>query len=399
MGSQSDSGKTPNLLLIVTDQQARSTLAAYGNDLIQVPRMNELAERSTVFHRAYCAQPVCGPARACLFTGTWPHYNGQITLDKHPMHNHIPCLNDLLDDRWVRGFFGRSGHHRYADGPAPRAGGLDEIDFNDAPSDQLLSAYGLTPADRISFGKADRPAIPEHLGGPSTIAANACDFIRRHSGRPFALTLCFYEPHDPLSGPLNNLHPFDEVPLPHNWHHPPGPDQPRKALLEHLFILNHSKDGVALRSELAWRLLIQRYWGLCAQVDRALGQVFDQLDASGATADTLIVFTSDHGEMGGSHQLFGKNLMFEESIGVPLLISRPSQQHARQVCAPTGHVDIVPTVLEELGVSGPAHLQGRSLTPWLNGCDPPLQPAEECGARHRPPRAARGGATADHAGH
>ena len=373
--AQRFSSTSPNLLLIVTDQQARSTVAAYGNDRIQVPRMNALAERSTVFDRAYCAQPVCGPARACLFTGTWPHHNGQVTLGRHPMHDHIPCLTDMLDDRWVCGFFGRSGSHRYADGPAPRAGGIDELDFNDIAPDHLLRAHGLTPVDGVRFGKADRPAIPEHLGGPSNIAAKACDFIRRHAGRPFALTLCFYEPHDPLSGPLDDLHPFDQVPLPDNWHHPPGPDQPRKALLEHLSVLHHRKDGIALRSELAWRLLIQRYWGLCTQVDRALGRVFDQLDASGAAGDTLVILTADHGELAGSHQLFGKNLMYEESIGVPLLISRPGQRRDRHVHAPVGHVDIVPTVLDELGVAAPEHLQGTSLTPWLDGADPPPRPA------------------------
>ena len=246
------SSTPPNLLLIVTDQQARSTLAAYGNDRIQVPRMNALAERSTVFHRAYCAQPVCGPARACLFTGTWPHRNGQVTLLGHPMHDHIPCLTDLLDDRWVCGFFGRSGHHRYAGGQAPRAEGVDELDFNDVAPDHLLRAHGLTPADGVRFGKKDRPAIPEHLGGPANIAARACDFIRRRAGRPFALTLCFYEPHDPLSGPLDDLHPFDQVPLPDNWHHPPGPDQPRKALLEHLYVPCTTR-RTALSCARSWR--------------------------------------------------------------------------------------------------------------------------------------------------
>lgn len=370
MAARSAPATPPNLLLIVTDQQARSTLAAYGNDRIRAPRLNALAERSTVFHRAYCAQPVCGPARAALFTGTWPHHNGQITLDRHPMHDHVPCLTDLLDDRWACGFFGRSGHHRYADGPAPRAGGVDELDFDDGAPASVLRAHGLTPLDGIRFGKRDRPFIPEHLSGPATIAAKACGFIRRHRHRPFALTLCFYEPHDPLSGPLNDLHPFEQMTLPDNWAHPPAPDQPRKALLEHRCVRRHGKDGIALRSEQAWRLLIQRYWGLCAQVDRALGRVFDQLDAAGVSGGTLVVFTADHGEMAGSHQLFGKNLMFEESIGVPLLIGRPGQRGARHVRAPVSHVDIVPTVLEELGVAAPDHLQGASLTPWLDGPEP-----------------------------
>ena len=115
--------------------------------------------------------------------------------------------------------------------------------------------------------------------------------------------------------------------------------------------------------------------GLCAQVDRALGRVFDQLDAAGVTDDTLVIFTADHGELAGSHQLFGKNLMFEESIGVPLLISRPGQRGARHVRAPVSHVDVAPTVLDELGIAAPSHLQGRSLTPWLDGAGPSARPA------------------------
>ena len=79
---------------------------------------------------------------------------------------------------------------------------------------------------------------------------------------------------------------------------------------------------------------------------------FDQLDASGAADDTLVILTADHGDLAGSHQLFGMNLMYEESIGVPLLVSRPGQRHDRHVHAPVGHVDIVPPVLDELGVAG-----------------------------------------------
>lgn len=91
--------RAPNLLLVVTDQQKRGTLAAYGNNHIRMPTLNALADRSTVFARAYCAQPVCGPARATLFTGTYPHHNSQITLDQHLMHDHMRCLTDLLDNR------------------------------------------------------------------------------------------------------------------------------------------------------------------------------------------------------------------------------------------------------------------------------------------------------------
>ena len=87
-----------------------------------------------------------------------------------------------------------------------------------------------------------------------------------------------------------------------------------------------------------------------------------------------MTLTVDNGDLAGSHQLFGKNTMCEESIDVPLFISLPGQSLGRHVHAPVGHVDIVRTVLEELGIAPPDRLQDRSLAPWLDGADPPLRP-------------------------
>ena len=361
--------RPPNLLLIVTDQQQRGTLAAYGNHVIQMPALNALAERSTVFERCYCAQPVCGPARGTLFTGTYPHYNGQVTLDQHTMRPEVPYLTDLLDDRWTTGFLGRTGHHRYPDGPAPRAEALDEVAYFDLAPAEVLRAAGFEPRDGTRFGKVDRPHIPEQLGGPAYAARRACDFIQRNAAAPFTLVVSLFEPHDPLNDPLNDLHPLAEVSLPDNFA-PPQANQPRRALLEHLTLINTAKDGVRLLREEDWRLLLQRYWGLCAQVDRAVGRILRQLEDSGIDDQTLIVFTSDHGEMAASHQLWGKNQLFEESIGVPLLIRRPGQRVGNRAAAPVGHADLVATILDELGVAIPPHVQGRSLRADLDGSPP-----------------------------
>ena len=362
------SQRHPNLLFLVTDQQQRGTLASYGNPIIQMPHLNRLAAQSTLFERAYCAQPVCGPARATLFTGTYPHWHGQITLDG-PMRDDVSFLTDLIDDRWCRGFFGRTAHNCYADEPAPRADSLDEVEFTNLAPVDWLRARGIEPLNGETFTKADRPLLPEELGEPAYLAELACDFIARHAHHPFALTVSINEPHDPFSGPLNELHSVSDVTLPNNFL-PPKTNQPRKALLEHLHYRNCGKEGVSLDTEEGWRLSIARYWGLCAQADRAIGRILAALDQHGIADDTLVVMTSDHGEMAGSHQLFGKNVMFDESIGVPLIMRLPGQRAGHSVPGPVSHAHVVPTILDVLGLPRPGHLQEPSLLPHLKGEQP-----------------------------
>ena len=349
-----------SLLFILTDQQKWDTLAAYGNRLIHMPKLDRLAGRSVVFDRAYCAQPVCGPARAAIQTGTYPHWNGQVTLDADCMRSEVPCLSELLAGTLRQGYIGRTGHNCYSDGPAPRAKDFDVFEDVSLPPAAWLEQNDVRPRDGERFAKHDRPHIPAELSSPAYIALRATEFIRRYAREPFALQLSFYEPHDPLSGPLDDLYRPEDVVLPASFARPPGADQPRKALLEHLYLLQHGKEGLDLRREHSWRRLVANYWGLCSLVDRSIGRVLDALDECGLPDRTLVVFTSDHGDMMGAHQLLGKNLMFEEALRVPLLVGLPGQRAMRRVPAPVSHVDLLPTILDFLGAPTPRHVQGRS---------------------------------------
>ena len=111
--------------------------------------------------------------------------------------------------------------------------------------------------------------------------------------------------------------------------------------------------------------MIANYWGLCSLVDTHIGTVLDTLEECGLYDDTLVVFTSDHGDMMGGHQLLAKCLMFEEAVRVPLLIRLPGQRQGKRIGGPVSQIDIVPTLLDLLDQEIPEHLQGESLRPLL----------------------------------
>ena len=155
--------------------------------------------------------------------------------------------------------------------------------------------------------------------------------------------------------------------LPPNFNALPQSNQPLKARLEQMWFYQHGTPGnpVPLRSEHDWRVVIARYWGLCTLVDRYVGRILQSLRDRGLYDNTLIVFTSDHGAMMGSHRMILKNMAFEESARVPLLVKLPGQSTTRNIPAPVSQIDLVPTLLDLLHQEAPAHLQGKSLRPVL----------------------------------
>ena len=126
--------------------------------------------------------------------------------------------------------------------------------------------------------------------------------------------------------------------------------------------------GLDLRTEAGWRALMARYWGNVTLVDRSVGRILKALEESGKADDTIVVFTSDHGELMGDHGILGKTLMYEESIKVPMLLRVPMLDHAsRRIGGRFSHIDLVPTLMELLGLERPDRLQGRSRVPVLQG--------------------------------
>ncbi len=376
--------RQPNLLFLYSDEQRWDTLACTGNRRIAMPNLDRLASRSTLVEQTYVTQPVCTPSRASLLTGLWPHQCAMETNNLILDEAHA-CLPEMLEP----GVWATAHHGKWHLGDEIFAQhGFDEWiatedtyhDFcrphRDIRSyssyDRFLRAHGCRPAPRQISGRepwvADRffrdqiHAMPEELCRPQFLANSARRFIREHRQQPWALYVNFLEPHMPFHSCRDRQYDPDVVPLPlHNAMQAPAADHTRRAQLTAAGYraTGYDDDGPFV-DEASWRQLIARYWGMCSLVDDAVGRILAQLEEAGLMDDTIIVFTSDHGDLMGSHGLLGKGHQYEESARVPLLVKLPGQSAAQRVEGPFSHIDLVPSLLEALGQPLPEHLPGRS---------------------------------------
>jgi arylsulfatase A-like enzyme len=375
----------PNLLFIFTDEQRADTLAAYGNDKIEMPNLNRLADRSTVFERTYITQPVCTPSRASIMTGLYPHTSG-CTHNNIPLREDTPTIAELLrrNGDYVTGYHGKwhLGDELFAQHGFDEWVGLEDgynKHFREDRDPDTRSDYhhwlidkGLTPSNGKSFGREEATRLPEELGKPAFLAEQSSRFLseRADDGQPFVLYVNYLEPHMPFFGPRDDQYPHDEVTLPENFESLPDETQPLRARLTYGRHYEHGQGGDPLRTEADWRKLIAQYWGLCSLVDTHTGTILDTLEETGLADNTIVVYTSDHGDMMGSHGLIAKTVMFEEAEKVPLLVHMPGQTEQRRVSSPVSQVDLVPTLLDLMGHSVPEGLDGVSLADAVhNGND------------------------------
>jgi len=371
----------PNLLFLFTDEQRADTMAAYGNTRIEVPNLNRLSEESFVFERTYVSQPVCTPSRATILTGLWPHTNG-CTGNNIPLPAEVACLPEML----LRGDYATGYHGKWHLGDELYAQhGFDEWvsiedGYNryftegmdrDKRSDyhHFLIANGFTPKSGVTFSRGEATRLPEEFGKPAFLAREASRFIRENRGCPFCLFVNFLEPHMPFYGPRDDQHLPQEVTLPANFDDPPDETNPLRTRLIQRGYYEKGFEGNPLRTEADWRRMIANYWGLCSLVDAHVGTILRTLDECGLTDETIIVYTSDHGDMMGSHRLIAKTVMFEEAARVPLLIRLPGQRAQRHVAERVSQIDLVPTLLELTGQPIPGHLEGKSLVPCFEPGD------------------------------
>ena len=217
------------------------------------------------------------------------------------------------------------------------------------------------PQNGVTFGRGEAARLPEVFGKPAFVAREASRFIRQNRDRPFILYANFLEPHMPFFGPRDDQYDPAGVPLPPNFADVPTAAQPLKARLMQEYYFRHGHSGLPLRTEAEWRRMIANYWGLCSLVDTHVGAILNTLDECGLADDTIVVFTSDHGDMMGSHRLLAKCVMYQEAVRVPLLIRLPGQRRAHRVRGPVSQIDVVPTLLDFMGQPIPETLPGKSL--------------------------------------
>ena len=374
---------SPNLLYIFTDQQRADTMRCYGNDRIETPALNALAAESFVFERAYVSQPVCSPARATMLTGRWPHSAGVPSCNV-PLDASVPTFAELLPDNYRTAFMGK---WHLGDEIFPQHGFETWVGTEDSyrhsysrperlevlsPYHHFLVEKGFAPdrenqGQRI-FSRHFEASLDEEFTKAAYLGDQAAAYIRQSGDDPFALCVSYLEPHPPHTGPLDDYYDPQRLPLgPGFMRRPPG-DAPLIVRLMAAFYMASENYGLDLQTESGWRALMARYWGNVSLVDRSVAKIFKALEESGKADDTIVVFTSDHGEQMGDHGILGKTLMYEESVRVPLLIRAPMLgRRARRIGGNFSHIDLVPTLLALMGLEAAGGMQGRNRLPLLRG--------------------------------
>ncbi len=387
-GASRKPGDKPNLLFLWTDEQRADTLAAYGNHRFRVPTLNQLAAESVVFRRCYDTQPVCTPARSTVLTGLWPHQNGCVQ-NNIPLRAETKTLPELLnDDAYRTGYIGK---WHLGDEIFPQHGFEERVSTEDTYSryfspardknarssyHQFLLELGYKPNDTKNnkFSRSFAVRLPVEHCKPAFMAREATRFLLQHRREPWLLHVNFLEPHMPFYGPYNDLHTAEEAPLPANYPGTPIEKEPEYYQQKRRGYLTKGFGGESLKTRAGWQRICRNYAGLCSQVDQAVSRILWALETSGQAENTIIVFTSDHGDQMGSHQLLAKGVMYEEAVRIPFLLRVPFRRQAHfTVDRPVSHISVVPTLLELMGKPVPDNLPGESLVPVLEGRQPRQQ--------------------------
>ncbi|MBV6509801.1 MAG: Arylsulfatase [Acidimicrobiales bacterium] len=414
-----------NVLLITTDQHKATTLGAYGDALEATPNLDALAGRGTTFTRARTQNPYCMPARAAILTGTYPSSSGVVRngidlpagaareslaaafstggfstslFGKAHFASYYPDLPTgavesvpdaaLVAHDWFGPYFGFDhveltsdvhnirlapavGRWNWGFGPPPMGLHYGRHLFRHGRDKGVERLRLMQPeADGREWDPTQtwRNHLPEEEHHTHWIADRAIEWLGEVD-RPFFCWVSFPDPHHPFDPPapwcdryrpadmlevLPAAHPEEFARKPP--HHQAWTQGFRGTELE------WANPGWALFSEHEQLSILAAYWGMIAQIDSSIGRILGALTESGLADDTLVVFTSDHGDFMGEHQMILKGpLHYQALLQVPLIVAGPGVAVGGSVDAPVGTIDLAPTLLSSCGLEVPPHMEGTSL--------------------------------------
>jgi choline-sulfatase len=344
-----------NLLIIMSDQHSRGAMGCYGHPVVQTPHLDRLAARGTRFTSCWTPSPVCIPARASFATGKYIHQIG-FWDNADPYDGSIPSWHHRLR---------KAGHQVVSIGKLHFRSDEEDSGFSEAiipmhVVDKKGDLLGLIRDDLPVRGAAYKMA---KMAGPGEsvytqydrdIAARAQVWLRqeagKHTDKPWVLFVSFVAPHYPLTAPPEHFYRyFDDPKLPmplfygdrERPHHPFIGDYARAFNFDDYF-----------ETESDVRRAVAGYFGLCSFMDEQAGNVLGALDASGFAANTRVIYTSDHGDAVGKRGLWGKSTLYEETVGVPLIVTGESIPQGHVVDTPANLVDVYPFIIDCVGETG-----------------------------------------------
>lgn len=346
--------KKKQIVFIMTDTTRADMLGCYGNKGMITPNLDKLAENGIKFNKAYTCQPVCGPARSAIFTGTYPHSNGMFT-NSIAMGDNVKTIGQRLTDNGIHaayiGKYHLDGGDYFGLGICPE--GWDP----DYWYDMRCYLEELTEEERV---KSRIPATNEEGIDESFTFANRCtkravDFLDKHSDEDFMLVVSYDEPHDPCLCP----EPYASMYKDYEFPRYPNVYDTLEDKPEHQKVW--AGDNVYADRDKV-KIGDPYYFGCNSFVDYEIGKVIDA--ARKAAPDAMIIFTSDHGDSMQSHCITNKGpVMYDEVARIPLIIS--GFDKGVEYNEPVSHINLMPMVMEYMGLPVPKLMEGKSLLPAL----------------------------------
>lgn len=352
------SSERPNIILLLPDQMRASAMGVAGNPDVQSPNIDRLAREGVHFKRTYANVPVCCPARAILLTGTYPHVNGMMANDLRLRESEVTLAEILRDAGYRTGFVGKW----HLDGgprnpgfvpPGPRRQGFEFWAAYECHHQHFLPWYFRDTPEMILVPKFE----------PEASCDFAVDFLMTQPrGKPFFLTVQMGPPHDPYGAPDAYMRRYDpaKITLPKNWR-PNSENQPGGDAIPPKYRRPDLPGGSYVKT--GGREEIAAYYAAITAIDDQVGRLLQVLKETAQDENTIILFTSDHGDMLGSHGMRRKRKPHEESAGVPGILRWPGRIPAgRSVDTLFSHVDMPATLLGLAGLPVPKHFQGADLS-------------------------------------
>ncbi|MCL1888025.1 MAG: sulfatase-like hydrolase/transferase [Kiritimatiellaeota bacterium] len=395
--------KKHNILWICTDSQRWDTLGCYGNPWVRTPNLDRLASRGILFENAFCQNPLCTPSRGNFLTGRYPVTNKLRQNGQDISPDEVLVTRVLHDNGYVCGLSGKlhicacdhrlklfgkndwwkHDAERMFRGTEPRVNdGYDEFYWDHAPGPNMRSSAYLRwlqeRGQTLDYPKRDDSehvlhGMPEAFTQTAFCVEKAMGFIEAYKGShyPWLFSVNIFDPHFSLR-PCDRLlerylEKLDELPdvdfLEGELDNKP-PCQKRWSRPPHPWGMHFDKISQHER-----KLIKAAYWAMVDHIDAEVGRLLDTLDKTGQAENTLVIFTTDHGEMLGDHGLYVKGpALYEGAVHVPLIVSMPGViPEGIRTPALVELGDLAPTVLDYAGLPREPGMQARSLWPLLTG--------------------------------
>lgn len=409
----------PNVILITTDQQRTDSLSCYGSSFTSTPHLDRMASEGALFERAYCANPVCTPSRASIFGGRYPSRHGAWNVGMNVPDSEVLLSHRLAAAGYRTYYIGKAHFQAFGSSDALslesvqenyhypafrgpyygfetvelalgqvtygiRTGHYAEWVRSQVSAQEYESYQSAAPLSEFRFGgEAYDWSLPTRLHNSVWTAERVLDFLKQQDGtQPFFLAIGFQDPHDPHGVPMD--YPkidLERVPLPDFVEgelddKPPHFREAHRGMLEQSrmrgeFWIAGQGPGADFSRVSARDARLGRayYYSMVRLIDDQIGHILASLDSLGLADSTLVILTTDHGELLGDHGLWMKGpFQYEQLVRVPLIMRWPAGFAAGQrpdaLCS---LVDIVPTVLAAGGLPVPAELDGVNALPMLHG--------------------------------